>query len=304
LLSYERLSRKPLLFKLFTGLTVHEFDDIHDNKMAKKYTKHELKRLSKRLNKKRKIGAGRLFKLDLRDRFVMLLVYYRLYITYTLAGFLFDLDQSNVCRDIQKIDSLIRECMPIPQKIYPITKRLKTPDEVEKYFPGFLAFTDFTEQQILRPIDKERRKIYYSGKKKRHTVKNQIMVNNRGYIIHKANHKKGKRHDYDVYKKNHPVTPKQVVNVVDLGYLGVEKDFPDQLSALPYRKKRNQDLSQEEKEYNKIHSRKRIVIEHTICRLKKYRIMSDTFRNRLRKYNRISDIVTGLVNYRTMNQHH
>jgi hypothetical protein len=117
-----------LLFKSFTGLTVHEFDDIYDKKMAKKYTKHELKRLSKRLNRKRKIGAiGRLFKLDVRDKFVMLLVYYRLYITYTLAGFLFDLDQSNVCRDIQKIESLIRECMPIPQKIYLITKRLKTP---------------------------------------------------------------------------------------------------------------------------------------------------------------------------------
>jgi hypothetical protein len=43
------------------------------------------------------------------------------------------------------------------------------------------------------------------------------MVNNRGYILHKANHhKKGRRHDYDFYKKNHPVTPKQVVNVFDL----------------------------------------------------------------------------------------
>ena len=47
---------------------------------------------------------GRHFKLDLKDRFLMLLVYYRLYITYTLAGFLFDLDQSNICRDIQKIE--------------------------------------------------------------------------------------------------------------------------------------------------------------------------------------------------------
>ncbi len=77
--------------------------------------------------------------------------------------------------------------------------------------------------------------MYYSlGKKKKHTtVKNHLMVNNhRGYIIHKTtNHKKGKRHDYDVYKKNHPVTPsKQVLNVIDLGYLGVEKDFPEQLS--------------------------------------------------------------------------
>ena len=43
---------------------------------------------------KRDIGAiGRHFTLDIRDRFLMLLVYYRLYITYTLAGFLFDLDE-------------------------------------------------------------------------------------------------------------------------------------------------------------------------------------------------------------------
>ncbi len=66
------------------------------------------------------------------------------------------------------------------------------------------------------------------------------MVNNRGYILHKLGHKKGRMHDYNIYKKNHPIIPKQVVNVVDLGYLGVEKDFPEQLSALPYKKKRNQ----------------------------------------------------------------
>jgi len=57
--------------------------------------------------------------------------------------------------------------------------------------------------------------------------------------------------------------------VFDLGYIGIEKDFPDQLSSLPYRKKRKMDLSEEEREYNKFYSKKRIVIEHTICRLKK-----------------------------------
>jgi hypothetical protein len=304
LLSYDRLSKKPLLFKSFTGLTVQEFDDIYNKEIIKRYKKHELKRLTKRMDRKRKIGAGRHFKLQLKDRFVMILVYYRLYITYTLSGFLFDLDQSNICRDIQKIEGLIRQCVPIPQKIYPLTKRLKTPEEVEKYFPGFLAFTDCTEQQIPRPVNRERKKIFYSGKKKRHTVKNQLMVNNRGYIIHKLGYKKGRKHDYDIYKSNHSVIPKQVVNVVDLGYLGIEKDFPDQLSALPYKKKRNRFLSDDEKEYNKIHSKKRIIVEHTISRLKKYRIMSDIFRNKLRKYNRISDIVTGLINYRIMNQHH
>ena len=146
MLSHDRLSKKPLLFKSFTGLTIKEFDDIYDSEIKKRYYKHELKRLSKRENRKRDIGAGRPFKLGLRDRCIMLLVYYRLYITYTLAGFLFDLDQSNICRDIQKIERLIRQCLPIPQKIYNITKRLKTPEEVEQYFPGFLSFIDCTEQ--------------------------------------------------------------------------------------------------------------------------------------------------------------
>ena len=129
------------------------------------------------------------------------------------------------------------------------------------------------------------------------------MVNDHGLVIHKAGYKKGRRHDYDIYKENHPVTPKQVVNVFDLGYLGVEKDFPKQLSSLPFRKKKNQKLAQEEKEQNNSHSKKRIKIEHTICRLKKYKIMNDVFRNRLRKYNKISYIVSGLVNYRIMSHH-
>jgi hypothetical protein len=50
--------------------------------------------------------------------------------------------------------------------------------------------------------------------------------------------------------------------VLDLGYLGVEKDFQEQLSASPYKRKRNCELSaEEEKEYNQYHSKKRIVIE-------------------------------------------
>jgi hypothetical protein len=125
-------------------------------------------------------------------------------------------------------------------------------------------------------------------------VKNQIMVNNRRFIIHKTSHKRGCRHDYNIYKNNHPAaTPKQVVNVFDLRYLGIEKDFPKQLyhPYIPYRKKRTfLHLSQEQNEYNQGHSKKRIKIEHAICRLKKYRIFADVFRNGLKKYNKVSKI--------------
>ncbi|HXT85238.1 MAG TPA: transposase family protein [Verrucomicrobiae bacterium] len=77
--------------------------------------------------------------------------------------------------------------------------------------------------------------------------------------------------------------PKDVLDVYDLGYLGVEKDFTEQRSSLQYKKKRNNELSAEEKDYNKLHSKKRIVIEHTIYRLKKYRIQRDIFSKQIEK---------------------
>ena len=301
LLSYDRLSRKPRLFKSFTGLSVQQFNDIFKI-IESKYAKYEIKRLSNKRNRERAVGAGRRFNLLVKDMIIMVLVYYRLYITYTLMEFLFGLDQSNVYRDIQKIERLIRSCLPIPQKLYRITKRLKTKEEVEKYFPGFMAFTDCTEQPIPRPKNRIRKRKFYSGKKKKHTVKNLYTVNQRGLIVYKAKHKqRGRRHDYMIYKKNHSKLPKDVTSMYDLGFLGIEDDYPEQKSSLPIKKEKGCELTVQQKEYNRNHSSKRIVIEHAIARLKKYRIMSDVFRNRLRKYDIISDVVSGLVNYRIMN---
>ena len=216
--------------------------------------------------------------------------------------FLFGLDQSNVCRDIQKIERLIRSCLPIPQKLYKVTRRLKTREEVEQYFPGFMAFTDCTEQPIPRPKNRKRKRMYYSGKKKKHSVKNLYTASQNGLIVYKTNHKqRGRRHDYRIYRKNHPELPDEVTSMFDLGFVGVEKDYPEQKSSLPIKKEKGYELTTQEKDYNHNHSAKRIVIEHVICRIKKYKIMSDIFRNKLRKYDRISDIVSGLVNYRIMN---
>ena len=105
----------------------------------------------------------------------MLLVYYRLYITFTLSGFLFDLDQSNICRDISILEPLIKQCIPLPKKLYKRTRRLRTIDEVEEYFPGFKAFIDSSEQEIPRPTkNKRKRKSYYSGKKEETYCKDTI----------------------------------------------------------------------------------------------------------------------------------
>ena len=62
--------------------------------------------------------------------------------------------------------------------------------------------------------------------------------------MHKSNqHKKGRKHDYSVYRDEHPITLPQVKNYFDLGYKGIEKDFPDLKVVLPVKKKRNIELT-------------------------------------------------------------
>jgi hypothetical protein len=159
LLSYARLSRKPRLFKSFTGLSVQQFDEIF-KEIESRYDKHEIKRLSSRKDSRREraVGAGRRFKLVMKDRVIMVLVLSSVHHLHP-DGISLRFGWTRVPyegRDIQKIEGLIRSCLPIPQKLYNVTKRLKTKEEIEKYFPGFLAFTDCTEQPTHSKTSKER----------------------------------------------------------------------------------------------------------------------------------------------------
>lgn len=295
--NYGRLATKPSIFRSFTGLDVSEFDSLY-RRVESGYEEHEWERLSRR-ERERAVGAGGKFKLELKDRLLVLLIYYRLYVTFTLLGFMFDLDQSNVCRDIRYLEPLVKECMPLPKKVYGRTRRACTIDEVEEYFPGFKAIIDAMEQEIPRPKNKRRRKSHYSGKRKRHTVKTQLTVNKDGLIVHKTKHARGRRHDYDLFKDNHPKLPSKVRPYFDLGYYGVQNDFLEINPNIPIKRKKGQkELTPEQKRFNRRHSRVRVVVEHTIAKIKKFRIIGEEFRNRLRHYDKMTDIVSGLVNLR------
>ena len=308
MLGYDRLAKRPQHFRSFTGLEVKEFDSLYE-KVQPRYEEFEEKRL-RRDDRKNKPGGGRPFSLSLRDRLLMLLTYYRLYSTSTLIGYLFDLDETNVLRDIRYLEPLVRECVPLPKKVHEITRRLRTIEEVEQFFPGFKAFIDSTEQEIPRPKkDSKKRKTHYSGKKRKHTVKTQVTVNSNGLIIHKTNHARGRRHDLDLYREHHPSLPKNVEQDFDRGYDGVRNYFPDLKCAIPFKRRghgrghrdvKAEDLTPEQKGFNRELSKERVVVEHTISRMKKFRIMAEEFRNRLKRYDVMTDIVSGLVNFRIL----
>jgi hypothetical protein len=304
---YGRLSKRPEVFRSFTGMDVSEFDSLR-SRIELAYDEYEKKRLS-RDDRKYEIGGGRPFKLALDDRLLILLMYYRTYVTSILLGFIFDLDQSNVLKDIRMLEPLVRECIPLPEKLHEMARRARTLEEVERYFPGFRAFVDSTEQEIPRPKNAKKRKTHYSGKKKRHTVKTQLTVNSEGLIIHKTNHARGRRHDLEIYREHHPSLPKSVEQDLDRGYDGIRNYFPDLNCAIPFKKtspgrghrgEKAKELTPEQKAYNKRLSKARVVVEHTISRLKKFNIFGTEFRNRLRHYDVMTDIVSGLINFRIL----
>ena len=284
-------------FRSFTGLDVKEFDSLY-GEVESRYDEKE-----------RRADGGHPFKLSLRNRLLMLLVYYRLYVTSRLVSFLFDLDHSNVLRDMRMLEPVVREILPIPQKLHDRVKKASRPEEVEDYFPGFKAFIDATEQEIPRPKDKRKRKTHYSGKKRRHTVKTQLTVNKNGLIIHKTNHAHGRRHDYAIFKDSHPSLPKKVRPVVDLGYDGIQNDYPEMKPIIPFKRRgpgrghrgaNGSELTHSQKRFNKKLSRARVIVEHTISRVKKFRMMGEEFRNNLKRYDLMTDIVSGLVNLRIL----
>lgn len=140
-------------------------------------------------------------------------------------------------------------------------------------------------------------------------MKTQLTVNSKGLIVHKTAHVRGSTHDYALFKRSHPYLPNKVRQGFDLGYLGVKEDFPGLNCVLPIKKKnpghgkvgvRAPELSVEQKDFNKELSSERVVVEHTNSWVKKFLIWGGEFRNRAKRYDVMTDIVSGLVNFRIL----
>jgi hypothetical protein len=231
MLTYRRLSRKPHSFRSFTGLEMEEFDTLYGI-IEGQYNAYE----EERLNRKDRInamGQGRRFTIPLKERLIMLLMYYRRYITHELESYLVGVDLSTIHRNVKHLEPLVRRCTPLPQKVHKSTRKIGTMKELLEYYPDMKAFIDGTEQPLQRPKNKKRRKSHYSGKKKRHTRKTQLIVNKKGLILHKSKSVKGSKHDYELYKETHPSIPPDVELDGDSGYQGMEKDFPGMKVRIP-----------------------------------------------------------------------
>ena len=150
---------------------------------------------------------------------------------------------------------------------------------------------DCTEQPIQRPQKKQRR--FYSGKKKRHTMKTEIRMTSKGRITSVSNPSPGKKHDFEIYKDDKP-PPRHARVYADSGYQGLDRIHGQ--TEIPYKKPKKGKLTTEEKVYNRALSSFRVRVEQKIRELKIFNILSHPYRNFRKGYGLKMNIIAGVVN--------
>lgn len=284
MLPYARLMAKPSAFRQLTGLSVVEFDRL----LADVAVAQQARTARPRLDRRRRPGGGRKHALGLADRLLLTLVYYRTYVSQEFLGVLFGIDKGTACRTIQALALLLAGIFRIPER----TVRIEPGEMAE-------AFVDATEQPTYRPTRRQRRS--YSGKKKRHTVKHQVVVvrrrkprGRRGQprkvrIAGVSPAARGKVHDKKLYDRAGVRLPAGVTGYGDSGYQGTDLRVPE-------RRPRNGTLSRRAKRGNRRLARKRVVAEHGIGKMKIWRIAADRYRNPWRRHTVMMKNVAGLHN--------
>lgn len=144
-----------------------------------------------------------------------------------------------------------------------------------------------------RKTQKKQRQ-YYSGKKKRHTLKSQVVIATESLKVICTTHGTGKEHDFQLFKRSKVKPLEQFEILADKGYQGIKKIHTS--SYTPIKKKKDKVLALREKEYNRELAKQRIYIEHVIRCLKIFRILAQPYRNRRRRFGLRFNLIAGLYN--------
>jgi hypothetical protein len=300
MISYEKLVRKPRVFKSITGLSIAEFNQLYQ-KFAPTWVEHERERLEYP-HRKRAIGGGRKYSLKLKDQLVMVTCWLRLYLNTEAMGFFFGVDKSTVSRNcrrlLQVLRSLGEETLGWPDP--PQRDQGKTVEQALQDYPDLLAIVDATEQRIQRPGDHERQRRHYSGKKKAHTRKTAIVVNERGRIRQVTPSTPGSTHDLKHVVESQVIeqVPKEVAVIGDAGFDGLQNYYPERRIGTPHKARRNHPLTPDQKFANREFSTVRIVVENTLSHLKHFKVLAHQFRHTVELYDDAFRVVVGIINDR------
>jgi hypothetical protein len=251
--------------------------------------------------RKRAMGGGRKALLKTNSaKLFFVLFYFKCYPTFDLLGFIFGFDRSQAHYWVHRLQPVLE--LALGKKMSLPERKLNSVEDFVSRYPGVKrVMIDGTERRIQRPKDKQKQKSNYSGKKKHHTRKHLAAVdeNKRVLVLSKA--REGKVHDKRAHDEDDiaGAIPEEIPIEVDSGFLGLQKQYAN--IHVPQRKPKNGELSESQKEENRLLSSSRVVCENAFAGVKRYSAVSQIYRNRIPNFDdRLMLTAVGLWNFYLM----
>jgi hypothetical protein len=292
--NYAKLSQKPQQFHALTGSTLQEFHALLPafETSFLEHMRHFT--LDGQPRQKRTFTSYCNSPLPTpEDKLVFILMYLRKAATQDLFGQVFDMAQPVVNKWVHRLHPCLNQALAaLGERPARTAEELALTETEAQVF-----FQDGTERDIQRPKDKEQQKTFYSGKQKRHTVKNNLVVNEQAKVTLLTATCEGKKHDKKVSDEAGFTLPEGSLLYQDTGFQGFALEGVT--ICQPKKKPRGHDLTPEEKEANRQLAQIRIRVEHAIGGVKRYRIVKDLLRNWKKGFrDLVMETCCGLHNFR------
>ena len=270
--NYARLSEKPKQFHALTGYTLEEFDALlptFRNTFLLHMKTYTLE--GKERQKRSYVVYCNCPLPTIEDKLLFILMYLRKATTQDIFGEVFGMPQPVANKWVHVLHPCLQKALAVLGAI-PARRCAELQITAQQTY-----FQDGTERTIPRPKDEEKQHFYYSGKKKRHTIKNVVLVNALCQIVLLTPTCEGKKHDKKVSDEAGFDLPAGSCLYQDTGFQGFALE--DIIIVQPKKKPKGEELTQEEKANNRQISSVRVRVEHAIGGVKRYRIVKDKIRN-------------------------
>ncbi|MFT3890281.1 MAG: IS5 family transposase [Anaerolineales bacterium] len=227
---------------------------------------------------------GRPPKLSRADQLLMTLMYWREYRTEFHIAQSYGVSEATVCRTIRKVEDVLASSKKFR---LPGKKALQPSNTIFE-----VILVDVSEQPVERP--KKGQEQHYSGKKKRHTQKTQLIANQKTAEIVATAFSQGSKHDFQLFKDDKLAIAQHICILADAGYQGLAELHEN--CQTPFKKSKYHPLTKKEQLKNRALARKRIVIEHIFRKLKVFRILSERYRNRRTRFALRFNLIAAIYN--------
>jgi hypothetical protein len=125
-------------------------------------------------------------------------------------------------------------------------------------------------------------------------MKTQVVVHKKTRKVICTDFRNGKVHDFRLYKESGIRIAEETEVQTDTGFIGIEKLHKN--SVLPHKKPKGGNLTKEQKHENRAVSSERASNEHAIGFIKRFKILSERYRNRRKRFGLRFNLIAGFCN--------